>query len=118
SAVVSMEVFHDIRHGGFQSPQLDQHRFAALIPNGAVLSPTTKKLRKREGINIIAFGRIVAVSHRIGLDGTDPGSVRRTGTSRHGMAQERARTGGGKSLLGMLQAREAQQTVNLCRTDL
>src|SRR4029077_6462745 len=49
SAIVGMEVFHNIRHGCFQSPQLDQHRFAALVPNGTVLGPTTKKLGKRQG---------------------------------------------------------------------
>ena len=42
SAIVGMEVFQDLRHGGFQSPQLDQHRLATLVPNGTVLGAATK----------------------------------------------------------------------------
>src|SRR5579862_8119381 len=85
-AVVRVEVFQDIRHGGFQFPQLDEHRFATLVPDGPVLGPPTEKLRKSEGINIITFRGVVAMGHGIRFNGTGPGSIWRTGTSRHGMA--------------------------------
>src|SRR6185437_2950492 len=116
-AIVRVEVFHDIRHGCFQFPQLCQHGLTTLVPNGSVLGPATEKLSKREGINIIAFGGVIAMSHSVGFDRTGSGRVWRPRTSRHRMAQDRARTGGADPFLEMLKARRTQQTVYLRRAD-
>src|SRR5262249_760913 len=87
--IISMEVFHDIRHHLFQLPQLHQHRFATLVPNGPILSPTTEKLSKGEGIYIIPFGRVIAMGYRVRFDRTRPGGVRRLRTGRHRPSQHR-----------------------------
>lgn len=65
--IVGVEVLHRERHFGFELLQLFLDGLATLVPDGAVLRPTTEKLSKGEGINIITGRPVTAMSHGVGF---------------------------------------------------
>jgi hypothetical protein len=48
----------------------------AFVPDGAVFGPTAVKLGKREGMDVITLGGVVAMGDGVGRDRTGPRGVR------------------------------------------
>lgn len=73
----------------FQLPQLREGGGGAFVPDGAVLGSAAAKRGEREGIDVIALGRVVAMGDGVGFDRAGPCGVGRPAARRHRVPQER-----------------------------